>query len=186
MNSISGRFSSLAAAAFLIAGLAVSRVSHASVKVGTVDLQKALQESKKGRNAKAALEKEFDEKKKKIEAEQGAVRKMGEEFQKKSAVMSEKARQTKGAEVQQKMAAFQELVQKSQMDIQAREGELTKPIIDGLRNLVPDIAKKKNLEMVFEANSVGPNGMTQAPLIYAADRTDLTDDLIKLFDEKNP
>lgn len=159
--------------------LALAGVSaEAAVKVGTVDLQKALQTVKKGKSAKAALEKEFQEKKKKIDMEQASIRKMSEEFQKKSLVLSEKARNEKGAEIQQKIAAWQELVQKSQQDMQGREAEMTRPILEGLRVLSGDLAKKKSLELMFEANSSG--------LLYAADKSDVTDELIKAYDEKNP
>lgn len=159
--------------------LALSSPSiSAAVKIGTIDLQKALQNVKKGKSAKAELEKEFQEKKKKIDAEQESIRKMSEEFQKKSLVLSEKARAEKGAQIQQKIGAWQEMVQKAQGEMQAREGDMTRPILEGLKTIGSDIAKKKSLELLFEANSSG--------LLYAADKTDVTDDVIKAYDEKNP
>jgi len=148
-----------------------------AVKVGTVDLNKALQESKRGKNAKSNLDKEVEDKKKKITSEQDSIRKLSEEFQKKSLVMSEKARTEKGMEIQQRMGAWQELVQKSEGEIQERHAELTRPILDGLRGMIGELAKKKSLEVVHEVNS---------GLLYAADRVDLTEELIKAYDEKNP
>jgi outer membrane protein len=163
----------------LVAVLALTAVSsQAAIKVGVADLQKALQTVKKGKTAKTALEKEFQEKKKKIDAEQEAIRKMSEEFQKKSLVLSEKARSEKGMEIQQRIAAWQEMVQKAQGEMQGREGEMTRPILEGLRTISGELAKKKSFELMFEANSSG--------LLYAADRTDITEELIKAFDEKNP
>ena len=166
---------------FLIPSVALalaSTAAQAAVKVGTVDLQKALQTVKKGKAAKAELEKEFQEKKKKIDAEQENIRKLSEEFQKKTLVLSEKARAEKGAQIQQKIGAWQELVQKSQAEMSGREADMTRPILEGLKNIGADVAKKKNLEMLFEQNSSG--------LIFAADKTDVTDDVIKAYDEKNP
>jgi outer membrane protein len=147
-----------------------------ALKVGVVNLQRALQESKQGQGARASLEKEFTEKRDKIEAERTALQKASEEFQKKSAVLAEKARQKQGGELQQRMAAFQELVQKSQSDIQGREAQLTKPILDGLRGMVADVAKKKDVELVVEE--------TSGVLLYADKRVDLTDDVIKAYDAK--
>ena len=156
----------------------VPSLARAEVKVGLVDLQKALQEVKKGRSAKSSLEKEFQEKKKKIEAEQSAIKKDSDEFQKKSSLMAEKARVEKGTKIQQRMSAWQELVQKSQIDIQGREAELTRPILDGLRAMIPDLARKKKLDLVVEQNTGG--------LLYAVDKSDLTEELIRAYDEKNP
>ncbi len=163
----------------IVITLALSMVSFAAqaMKVGTVDLQKALQESKKGKSAKASIEKEFDIKKKKIDAEHASIQKLSEEFQKKSLVMSEKARSEKGMEIQQKMGAWQELVQKSQTEFQERQLELTRPILEGLRSTTAELAKKKSLDMVYEVNS---------GLLFAAEASDMTSDLIKAYDEKNP
>ena len=161
----------------LIAGGTFAGASAQADKVGIISLSKALQECKKGKTAKAALQKEVDEKRKKIEAEQSSLQKANEDFQKKSAVMSEKARIQKGTELQQKIATFQQLVQKSQGDVQAREGEVTRPIIEGLRALIPDLAKKNKVSLVFEDSSSG--------LLYSEDKVDLTNDLIKAYDAKN-
>lgn len=170
------KISTLKVAVFAFAvGLASQQV-RADDAVGMVNLQRALLESKKGKSAKAALEKEVEEKKKKVEAERATIQKASEEFQKKSAVMSEKARNQKGMELQQKMAGFQELVQKSQADIQGREAELTRPILEGLRAMIPDLAKKHKVAMVFEESSSG--------LLYTSEKKDLTDDLIKAYDAK--
>lgn len=151
--------------------------SYAADKVGIVNMQKALTESKKGKAAKAALEKEVEEKRKKVEADRAEIQKASEEFQKKSAVMSEKARTQKGTELQTKIAAFQELMQKSQAEVQAREAELTKPIIDGIKAVIPDIAKKNKVELAFEENTSG--------LLFTAEKVDLTDEVIKAYDSSS-
>lgn len=161
----------------LLGLLSLVSVQAFAFKVGVVDLQKALQDSKKGKAAKANLEKEFQAKKKEIDKQQESLRKMSEEFQKKSLVLSEKARAEKGMELQQKMGAWQELVQKSQSDIQAKEAEMTRPLIDGLRAQLNDLAKKKDVDVVYEAN---------AGMLYAKDRVEMTEELVKLYDEKNP
>ncbi|MBS1984079.1 MAG: OmpH family outer membrane protein [Bdellovibrionales bacterium] len=166
---------SIVTATLLMSSLALSANAFA-MKVGIVNLQRALQETKKGKSAKATLEKEVEEKKKKIDTERSALQKATEEFQKKSAVMSEKARNQKGMEMQQKIAQFQEFVQKSQQEVQGRDSELTKPVLDGLRATVADIAKKHKVDLVFEENTSG--------MLYSEEKVDLTDDLIKAYDNK--
>ena len=51
--------------------------------------------------------------------------------------------------------------------------------------MVADLAKKQDLELVFEMNSVGPGGSTASALAYSKEKVDLTDELIKAFDKKN-
>jgi len=167
-------------------GVLVSSASAADLKVGTVDLQKALTEVKKGKEAKSTLEKEFNEKKKKIEDEQNALKKAQEELEKaaKNVALSQSAREKKVADFQRRAQAFQELVQRSQGEMQQREVELTKPIVDGLRAIVPEVAKKKKMSLVFEGNSTGPTGVSSNPLLFAEEKTDLTEDVIKAYDAK--
>jgi outer membrane protein len=162
------------------------RSMAANLKVGTVDMIRALNEVKKGKSAQSVLDKEVAAKKKKFEGDQANLRKLGEDFQKKSAVMSEKARTEKGMELQQKMGELQQSAQQAQIELESRRVELTKPILEGLRALVPEVARKRNLELVFDASSINPGGPSMGTLVYAVDQTDITEELIKLYDEKNP
>ncbi|MEK6577606.1 MAG: OmpH family outer membrane protein, partial [Bdellovibrionota bacterium] len=58
-----------------------------NARIGTVDMQKALQTVEAGKNAKLQLEKEFNAKKKTLQAEEAKIKKMLVEFQKVSLVM---------------------------------------------------------------------------------------------------
>jgi len=165
-------------ASLLGLSLSAGSASAASIKIGTVDLQRALQECKRGKSSNAAFEKEMKEKDTQLKTEQESVRKAVEEFQKKAAVLSEKARGEQQAKLQQRMAGLEEMRQKFAGEFQNRQGELVKPLIEGLRNVVPDIARRRSLDVVLESSQGG--------LLYALDKTDITDELIKLYDEKNP
>jgi outer membrane protein len=162
----------------LASAVLVSAAAQAApLKVGVVNFQRALQEVKQGKDAKASLEKEVGAKKKQIEKMQAEIQKLNEEFQKKAAVMSEKARADKGMEIQQKIAVYQETVQKSQMEFQQREAELTRPILERLRGLVPELSRSRELDLVFEAAS--------GVLLYSTNQTDVTEELIRIYDSKN-
>ena len=173
MKKIHGLWS-LFAALLLCSSIEV----HAAAKMGVVDMQKALMEVKRGKSAKAQLEKAFDAKRKEFDKEQAEIKKESENFQKNSAALSEKARMEKGMKLQGRIATWQENVQKSQAEIQGKEAEFTRPILDGLKNFIPEIARARNLEAVFEAQTGG--------LLWALDKTDITEELIKKYDEKNP
>src|SRR3954465_6484752 len=128
----------------VVAGLFfATSVRPEETKVATVDMQKALQTVETGKKAKAALEKEFNAKKKEVQAEEASIRKMGEELEKQSLVMNEEAKNKKRGELQQRIMKLQESTQRSQAELQQRERELTKPIIDKLRTIIADIAKQK-------------------------------------------
>ena len=159
-----------------IVGLSLSGVASAEVKVATVDMQRAIQSVAKGKKAKEQLEKEFNAKKKELQAEEASIKKMGEEFKKQSLVMSDEARSKKQAELQDRIMKFQELTAKSQVEIQTKERDLTQPIVGKLRVIISELAKKKSYSLVLEKN--------ENTVLYSEDKDDLTDDVIHSFDQQ--
>ena len=159
-----------------LATFALSGASWADVKIATVDMQRAIQSVAKGKKAKEQLEKEFNAKKKELQAEEASIKKMGEEFKKQSLVMSDEARSKKQAELQERIMKFQELTARSQVEIQTKERDLTQPIVGKLRVIISDLAKKKNYNLVLEKN--------ENTVLFSEDKDDLTDDVIQSFDQQ--
>src|SRR4051812_47213280 len=93
---------------FTVLALSLASVAMASeeMKIGTVDLQKALQSVDAGKKAKAQLEKDFNTKKKELQNEEASLRKMTEEFKKQSLVMNDEARNKKQGEIQERIMKY--------------------------------------------------------------------------------
>jgi len=143
------------------------------MKLGFVDMQKALQTVEAGKKAKAQLEKEFNAKKKDLQTEEGAIRKMGEEFKKQALVMNEEARAKKQGEIQERVMKLQELQARSQMELQQKEHDLTQPIIIKLRTIVSELAKQKNYNAILEKN--------ENTVIFSQDKDDLTTEVVNRY-----
>jgi outer membrane protein len=146
------------------------------LKVGTVDMQHALQSVEAGKKAKSQLEKEFNAKKKDLQSEEASIKKMGEEFKKQAAVMNEDARAKKQAEIQERIMKFQEVTARSQADIQQKERDLTQPIIVKLRGVISDLAKSKGYTVVLEKN--------ENTVLYSLEKDDLTQDVIGAYNKQ--
>jgi outer membrane protein len=162
----------------LSAGIASPmRASAEEVRIGTVDMQKALQTVEIGKKAKSQLEKEFNSKKKELQGEESSIKKMTEEFKKQSLVMSDEARGKKQAELQERILKFQELTARSQAEIQQKQQDLTQPIINKLRTIIADHAKKRNYTLILEKN--------ENTVLYSQEKDDLTSEVISTFDKQN-
>lgn len=144
-------------------------------RIGVVDMQRALQGVEAGKKAKAQLEKEFNAKKKELQSEEASIKKLGEEFKKQSLVLNEEARGKKQAELQERIMKFQELTQRSQMEIQQKEQELTQPIIQRLRSIIQETAKKRNMHLVLEKN--------ENTVLFSLDKDDMTEEVISQFNK---
>lgn len=162
------------AALLSFAFMAVSVHAHADVKIGFVDMQKAIQETAAGKKAKKELEEDFNKKKKELEKKEADIKKMGEDFEKRSMAMNEDARMKKQNEIQGEMRKYQENAAKSQMEIQKRERELTQPIVTRLHDILDNIARKEDFTVILEK--------TENSVMFAKKDIDLTDRIVKEYD----
>jgi outer membrane protein len=151
-----------------------AKAATEELKIGFVDMQKAIQEVASGKKAKKELEEEFNKKKKELEKKEADIKKMGEDFEKRSMAMNEDARMKKQQELQGEMRKYQETAGKAQMEIQKRERELTQPIVTKLRSIIEDIAKKENYTMILERQ--------ENSVMFAKKEIDLTERIIKEHD----
>jgi len=165
---------------WVLALLLVSRLGlaadTAAVKIAYVDLQKALQSVDAGKNAKSSLEKEVTAKRAELEKMQAALQKEAEQFEKKAAIMNDSTKAAKQAELQKKFADFQKNAAESQMELQKKERDLTKPLIDELRAIIEGIGKEKGYQLIVEKN--------EGAVLYAEAGADLTDQVVEKFNSK--
>lgn len=164
---------SIVALAFAVGA---SQVHAAEIKVGFIDMQKAIQDTANGKKAKKELEEEFNKKKKDLESREASIKKMGEDFEKRSMAMNEDARLKKQQEIQGQMRQYQELAAKSQAEIQKRERDLTQPIVTKLRGIIEEIAKKEDFTMILEKS--------EQSVMWAKKEVDLTERVIREYDSK--
>lgn len=148
----------------------------AEVKIGVIDMQKAIQETSTGKKAKKELEDEFNKKKKDLDKMEVEIKKKGEDFEKRSMAMNEDARQKKQAEIQGEMRKYQEIAAKSQMEIQKRERDLTQPIVTKLRSIIEGLAKKDDYTVILEKS--------EQSVMWAKKEIDLTERVIHEYEKK--
>jgi outer membrane protein len=154
------------------------RIAHAAeLKIAYVDLQRAFAEVDEGRAAKARLEQIRDTKQKEIDKEQDALKKEKETFEKQMATMTEATRGQQGSELQKKFLDLQQRFEKGRADLAQNERETLGSILAKMQPIITGIAQRDGFTMVFEKTDSG--------LLYAPPSLDLTNELIRLFNEKN-
>jgi outer membrane protein len=155
----------------LVAGL----VHAAETKIGYVDMQKAIQATAAGKKAKSELEGEFNKKKKELEKKETDLKKMGEDLERKKAVLSEEVLSKKQAEFQEEMLKYRDVVGKSQIEIQKKERDLTAPILEKMKKVIEKVAKEKGYSMVLENSQM---------VLFATPDADLTGEVIKSYEKE--
>jgi outer membrane protein len=165
------RLSSLAlVTAILLAG---SSALAEEVKLGYVDLQRAISETEDGRKAKAQLKKEFDQKQKEIDEQQADVKSAIEDFEKKRSLLSADKVREKEAELQARLQKVQQTYMRHQQDLQGKQDQVMSKIIERMNKILIKIATTENFTMIFDKT---PGG-----LVWAKPHLDLTNDLIRRY-----
>lgn len=159
----------------MIAILGFSFSAMAEVKIGYVDMQKAIQSTKAGKKARASLEKEFKAKEKQLKKKEEELKKMSEDLQKKAALLSESARKKQAESFQREMLKFRQDVSQSQQSIAEKERKMTEPIIKKMYQAIDSIAKKENYTMILEKR--------EQNILWAAKQVDITDEVVKAFEK---
>ena len=158
--------------------LVLSAQAFAKVAVGKVDVQKVLVTVNQGSAVRDQLKKAFDEKQKILKAEEEKIRKMQDDYQKKATVLNDKEKMKKEREIQEKIMGIQQKTAGFQKDIQDLEQKLKTPILDRVKTVVDEVAKNADLDIIYEAAT--------APILYAKDEKDFTDEVVKLYNKKFP
>jgi len=160
-------------------GLAVAAAIVASavpaaaqgVKLGFVDIQKALMTVNEGKSAKSKLEKIAKSKQAELDKMQDDIKRLATELQEQGAVMRDETKRQKAQEYQKRLMELQDYYLNNQKTLAEEEAKLTRPILERFEKILKKIGKDEGYTMIME----------KAAVVYASSATDLTDRLIADF-----
>jgi outer membrane protein len=157
--------------------LLAARTAHAqSVKLGYVDVQRAVQEVDEGKNARTRLKAELDERRGQIEKKKTDLEKLKADFDKQASVLSDEAKRKKMGELQAAFMDAQESGQKMQDDLTGKEQEAMGSISRRMIQIVGEVSEKEQFSFV----------MDKAILLYAPPASDLTNEVVRRYNERFP
>jgi outer membrane protein len=163
---------------FAVLALVVPAVAHADLKLGYVDLQRALQEVNEGKDAKARLKADAEKVKRELDAEQKKLTDDKLVLDKQGSMMSEEVRTQKFTEWQRRLLDASQRAEKSQRDLADKERAELRKIFDKMDPIIAGIAQRDGLAMVFEKTDSG--------LVYAPSSMDVTSELVRQYNDKFP
>ncbi len=161
-----------------VISVSMSTSSFAAVSIGKIDVQKVLISVNQGVAVRDQLKKSFDEKQKVLKDEEDKIKKLQDDYSKKASVLNDKEKSKKEREIQEKIIAIQQKTTDFQKEIQEMEQKLKTPILERVKQVVDDISKSADVDLVYESAT--------APILFAKSEKDLTDDVIKAYNKKFP
>lgn len=145
-------------------------------KIGVVDLQRCLAETRVGKKYEGDVKARAEQVKADLDKREAALKELRETLEKQGLVLSASARQEKEKEYRDKLDAFKELYKASQQALQKQQQELTGRILKDLQVVIRELGEAGGYTLVVERQEGG--------VLYAARDADLTDEVIRRFDQK--
>jgi outer membrane protein len=160
---------------FIILCLQYTALGENAFKIAVVDIQRLQNQSAAFQKQRAKLKNKFDAMQKKLKAEEQAIRKLEEDFNKQSMMLSLDAKEDKKRELERRKRHFKYLYEDYTQEMKAAEQEATKTVGKGLEKIVEKIAAEKGYVLIFERRTIG--------LIYFDNAIDITDQVTKDYDK---
>ncbi|MBI3797947.1 MAG: OmpH family outer membrane protein [Deltaproteobacteria bacterium] len=147
-----------------------------ALRIGYVDLQRALNESEAGRKAKETFKVEVDRMEQSLEKRKSEVEKLKDELEKKGLLLREEERDNLERDYRQKLRDFQRLYDDSQQELKIKDRDLTGRILEELRQVILEMGEQGSYTVILEGNNT--------VVLYGAKAIDLTDTVIKTYNQK--
>ena len=161
---------------FLIITMAFVASAHAAdVKIGYIDMNKALNQSVRGIKAVGMLEGMVQAKQSVIAEKETKIKDLDMEIAKQSSILNPQALKGKQTEREKMMKDYQRMVQDSQDEVKRKQDEFMQEIINDIRVTVSEIGHEEGYTAIFEKFAAG--------LVYFVEEADLTEKVISRFND---
>ena len=163
-----------AAAGILMAS--ASWAAEPAVKLGFVDIQSVISQSKEGQAARNKVAAEAAEKQKEISAKEAEIKQMDAELQKQSPVLSDAAKKDREEEIRRKLRDLKRQTEDFNRELAKREGEILNDLLRDVATVIRDYGKQKGFTLIVEKGQGG--------VIYGSDLADLTKEILERYNNR--
>lgn len=144
------------------------------LKVGFVSLQKAISESKSGQSARESFQTAIKEKQDALLKEKQAIESRRKELEKQAVLMKESERAKAQREFQLRVRDYERKTRDMREELALREQEVTNAILKDLQKVIAEVGKTGRFTIILE----------QGQLLYTDKGIDITDEVIRLYNER--
>jgi outer membrane protein len=159
---------------FAVALVAARAARAQAMKIGYVDVQRAVQEVEEGKAARSRLQAELKEKRADLDKKRADLEKMKADYDKQAPVLSEDAKRQKQEQLQKAFLEAQSAAGQMQEELSGKEQEAMQSISKRLLQVVADVSDKENFTFVLD----------KAALLYAPAASDVTNEVVRRYNER--
>jgi len=145
-----------------------------AMKIGYVDVQRAVQEVEEGKQARARLKGELDQKRANLDQKRASLEKMKADYDKQAPVLSEPEKQKRQQDLQKAFIEAQNEASQMQEELSGKEQEAMQNISKRLLQVVAEGSARENSTSVLD----------KAALLYAPAASDVTNEVVRRYNER--
>jgi outer membrane protein len=147
-------------------------------RIAYIDVQRVLARSAAGVAAREQLEREKATMQKEMDSKRVELEKLREEIEKKGALLTPDARRERQETFERKRRDAARLADDFQKELEKKESVLLQKVLQDVSGIIERVGKERNLYMIVEKRGAG--------VLYAATDADLTDEVIRTYDQQAP
>lgn len=161
-----------------ILGLALALAASAQTngKIGVINIQAAIANTKDGQKAASDLQQQFGPKKAQLDKQQADIRQLQDQLSK----ATDETRANLTREIDQKTKAFNRDMEDARAELDQQEQKIMNELGGRIVVVIEKYAKDHGYAAVLDISSA------QTPVLYASETINITKDVIDLYDKNAP
>jgi outer membrane protein len=150
--------------------------SAQEIRIGYVDLQRALNDCEAGKKAKEEFKRQVDRLQVDLQKQKEQIEKLKDQLEKKASVMKEEERRNLEIDYRRRLRDFERNYKDSQGELQLKDNELTGEILKELQVVIQAYGQREGYTLILENSS--------STVLYSSQNADLTDRIIEEFNRQ--
>jgi outer membrane protein len=152
----------------------------APTKVGVINVQVAITSTSEGKQAAQEMQAQFQPRQTELENLRKEIEDLQTRLRTGSNALSDEERARLAAQAEQKTRIFQRKQQESQDDFNEAQREIVDRIGRKMVEILDKYSRENGYAIIFDTSA------QSTPVIYAANQIDITQDIIRLYDQNYP
>ncbi len=155
---------------------ALAQTPGPSPRIGYIDVQRVLARSAAGVAAREQLERDKAGMQREMEGKRKELEALRDEIEKKGPLMTADARREKQDQFERKRRDAARLADDFQKELEKKEAALLQRVLQDLTGVIDKVGKDRGYYLIVEKRG--------ASVLYAAPDADLTDEVIRAYDQQ--
>ncbi|HXV81973.1 MAG TPA: OmpH family outer membrane protein, partial [Candidatus Binatia bacterium] len=149
--------------------------SQDNVKIGFIDIQRAITESQAGKRAKERFQAQVKKAEAELLKEKQEIERLKGDLDKKGPLLKEEEKRSLEADLQRRVVNYQRGMQDQQQQLRQKEGEMTSDILKELEKIVNEVGKAEKFTLILERSQI----------LYSDQGIDITNRVIEAYNARS-